>query len=356
MLRFQACEQLLGCSDLTPEMRYQQARIAQKLRNFWTTATLQPRAAAPNSPTGVRLLARTPALSNAMVLTDIMSMFELEARFSPFFVVLEVLEYGGQEHSNGLDYFGLSGKIPQNYLLKHEKNSSIAVVGIGGPFSGAPSGRHIACIPRLIAPYQQLEFDWTNTGAGGVGTDELFLQAGLRMVVPLKEDNSYSYFTTSTDQEIKSYIANNRPETFFMEAQLPFANFPAVGATVSIKTPQQERPLLILGASSNVEGVQAELVDESKYYTFTLADDPLSKTAAIPLYKAPPLALWACNGDMRNRNIYNMWPVPHLLDRGTQLVIRITNGLTPDSTGTFRETIDTRSTQAARITFLCRTV
>lgn len=469
MLRFQTCEQLEGCSRLTPAMRYDQAVIAQKLRNFFFTSTLQPSGSLdPN----LRLLARTPAFSDAIVLTDIISMFDYPQSFTPlgseFPIPLEIFEYGGQERSYGLDYFGLTGRVAQRYIMKHEKNRSIAAGFVAPNAVPDLQGRFVNHLPRLLTPFQQLEFDYTafhptaatgtiqftgNPGdtetltvngvvftwllAPAVGTDiqiggsaaataantlavlqasidplltvarytsdfnpiiinvtfkipgtagnaftlsdtsavvvtpatltggtsaaardnvNLFLQSGLRGVRALGADNPYSYFTASTDREIRDYISGTQPETFFLEATLPIASFPALGATVQIKTPQMERPLLVLGATSNVEGVQAELVDESKYYTFTFADKPISLVAGIPLYKAPPLSVWACNSDFRNPNTYNMWAVPHLLERGSQLIIRLTNGLTPDTTGTFTESIRTKSEQDARIVFLCRTV
>lgn len=355
MLRFQTCEQLLGYNQLTADERYAQARQAQQLRNFWFTATAFPDA--NGSPTNYAT-ARTPTFSDPLVIADIISLFDLTTTLSiPLSFPLEVWEYGGLDRAVGLDYFGMSGPCQQRYLLKHEKNYSRLINNGVFPddYIDLPPF-YIGHVPRLLAPYQQLEFRWLDFGPDTLN-NEIFsfcMQSGLRAVRALPADNPYSYFTTPTDADIKNYIANSRPETFFLEATLPLARFPAVGATVQIKTPQMERPLLILGAISNVEGVQAELIDESKYYVFTHVDPP---RAGVPLrFKAPPLALWANNGDFRNTNLYNMWPVPHLLERGAQLIINLTNGLQPDVAGVFQDTILTRSEQAARIVFLCRTV
>lgn len=356
MLKSLACEQLLGYSQLSPEIRYAQARTAQRLRNFFFTATFQPRSASVVTATNARMLGRTPAYSNSMILADIISLMELTQARSQQFLAMELFEFGGQERSQGLDYFGLTGLIPQRYLLKHEKNRSIGLAIAALDPVNDLQGRYIAYVPRLLAPYQQLECEWRNGGGGGSATDELFIQTGFRAVQSLPPDNPYGYFTTETDKRIKNYIASARPQTFFLEATLPLANFPAVGLTAQMKTPQMERPLLVLGASSNIEGCQAELVDELKYYTFTDADEPIARIPGIPLYKAPPLALWACNSDLRNYNLYHMWAVPHLLEPGHQLIIRLTNGLTPTPLGVFQETMRTRSEQAARVTFICRTV
>jgi hypothetical protein len=359
MLRFQACEQMLGCSQLTPEMRYEQALTAQRMRNFWSTATLQPRQSIIGTPVNKDIITRSPAFSDPLILTDLINLYD--AGFSIGSGIdrfqMEVFEYGGEERSFGVDYFGLSGKVPQRYILKHEKNRSTRA-NPGGAVpdpQGDLPGRHIDFMPRLLAPYQQLEFRW-NASGGTLVTTRFFLQVGMRTVRCLAEDNPYSYFTGATDRAIRNYIDGSTPETFFLEVQLPRANFPAVGATVEIRTPQMERPLLILGATSNVEGCQAELYDETKLYTFTFADIPTARIAGIPLYKAPPLALWACNSDLRNYNLYNMWPVPHLLESGTRLIVRLTNGLTPDEAGVFQETMLTRSEQPGRIAFICRTV
>lgn len=464
MLRFQTCEALLGCNQLTQELRYEQVRMTRRLRNFFFTATHHP---VVNPLPNQRLLARTPTFSDPLIITEIISLFDFST-VDPQTLPVEVFEYGGRERSLGLDYFGLSGRVPQRYILKHEKNRSIEA-GFVAP-AGEPDlqGRYIGYIPRLLAPFQQLEFDWTAyhpgfatgfiavgvanpangetltvngvlftfvnvlvnptdiligaTGpetianifaelsasanpaitaatyeandsqvlitfgvSGPVGnaftlattavnvtlngatltggslaaaTDavNLHLQSGVRSVRVLPNDNPYAYAGASNDAAIRNYIEGSEPETFFLEAVLPFPNFPAVGGTIQIKTPQMERPLMVLGASTNLEGVQADLVDESKYYQFTVADQPLTKQPLVPLYKSPPLSLWAANADFRNYNLYHMWAVPHLLDRGCQFVIKITNGLTPDTAGTFTEIARTKSEQYGRITFLCRTV
>lgn len=361
MLRFQTCEALLGCNQLNAAERYAQASMAQKLRNFWFTATAQTTAdLAPAPPViPVSVVARTPTFSDPLVITEILSMSDIEvgsdATATGYFPTLQVKEYGGPERSTGLDYFGLSGPMLQRLMLKHEKNFSIALATtLFGPYDDLHPFQ-IGHVPRLLAPYQQLEFRWFDT----VGNDEeteVNNQAGIRAVRHLAIDNPYGYFTPSTDADIKNYIAGSVPETFFLEATLRFEDFPAQGATVQIKTPQQERPLLILGATCNVEGVQAELYDESKYYQFTVADTPLTRPVAAR-YKSVPLALWASHSDFRNTNIYNMWPVPHLLERGVALTIRLTNGTFPNSDGTtFSSTILTKQEQDARIVFICRTV
>jgi len=361
MLRLLTCEQLLGCSRLTPDMRYAQAVAAQQLRNFFFTATLQPYSVAFLFPGGTRLLARTPIFADPLLVTEIISLYDMEQSLSQQFLSLEVLEYGGQERSVGLDHFGLSGYVPQRYLISHEKNRSVQAASGTGLASFDLQSRFVGYVPRLLAPGQQLEFDWTNIVTAAhieaPSTTRLFLQAGLRAVRALLPDNPYAKFSTIADRQICDYIKGSSPETFFLEARLEFADFPAAGATVTIKTPQMDRPLLVLGASSNLEGAQAELRDESEYYTFTFADVPITQVPGVALYNAPPLALWASNSDLRNISTYNMFPVPHLLERGAQLIIKLTNGLTPNNTvGGFAETMLTRGEQAARIVFLCRTV
>jgi hypothetical protein len=378
-LKIETCEALQNCKILSNEERYEQARFAQQVRNAWFTATSSPidvTGAGAGVNTTNPIVGYNPTFSDPIIITDLLSMFDFKIN-DPLIatthwnnntprLLLQIREYGG-DYSYGQDFFGLSSinTTGQEFITKYEKNRS-ARLGAAVPLDQNMwdrLGKHIDFVPRLLKPYQRLQVQWLlnnfmPTLLAGVGV-QISPQVGFRAVRVLKPDNPYSYFTTSVDRRIRNYIAGSKPETFFLDVQFPFANIPAAGLDAqAVKTEQNDRPLLILGAICNLQGVQADLYDESKYYQFTNVDTRINQPgASAPAYKRVPLALWCPDSEFRNPNMFNMFPVPHLLEPGAQLRINITNGLQPTTTGnTFQLTASTPSGQDVRITFLCRTV
>ena len=370
-LKLQALELMRSCPVLTEQERYEQVLIAQKLRNIFFTVTGFP--IPVNAGATLTRNAYTTPFSQPTVITDVISMFDFKindpglANWNnnmPRFL-LQLLEFGG-DGSYGADFFGLSSlqTSPQEFIVGHEKNYSAALGDIAVPDEQLfdTLGKHLEFAPRLLKPYQRLQARWLlNNNMPTTGPEpQLTPQLGFRGVRTLETSNPYGYLTPRVNAEVKAYIKHNDPETFLLELQIPFAGLPTLGATsLPFRTEPNERPLLVLGAISNLEGCQADLYDESKYHLFTIIDKRTNEPGVfVPEYKSIPLALWCPSNDFRNPNMYHMWAVPHFLEPRAQLLVTLTNGLQPASTGggTWQIPAATRSSQAARIVFLCRTV
>lgn len=365
-----------GTLALSDEERYAQAESARTVRNFWFTASARPPALPISLTTHIPVVGQTPRFSEPVIVTDILSTFDFKpglagpsAMQSRYF--LEIIRYGSDDASSGVALFGLPGPVGQEMITKHEKNNSQAITIGSTPDLTATDTqpKWLPFVPRLLKPYDFIEARWfpnppltdfSDLIQPSIRTDAWPLQLGFRAARIVPTDSPYRYLTMAFQERIKNYIKNEKPETFFMQVSFPFADIPAIGnPPLMVKTPQQGRPLLILGAVTNLEGCQAGLLSEEDYYKFTFLDaqdrvDSLSLFAPTDV----PLNLWAPDSDFRNTNIFNMWPVPHLLLPDAQLSIAVNNGQIPISNAgiSFQQTAKTRGSQAARITFLCRTV
>ena len=366
-MKIQSCERLLNCEVLTPEQRLEQARWAQKCRNVWFTATgpsLTIETGGGVSGTNPAfIMAENPTFSEAVIVTEMLNLMDWgnktnSALNTPRWI-LRVSEIGA-EGVDALGLWGLTFPAPEEFLVAHEKNRSQVIDPAVGALPDT-QGKSLGFVPYLLKPYQRLKVEWLqniNETASAMGTFFFTPQLGFRGVRVLGLDNPYSHMSKPSERQICDYIARSKPETFFLQIEIPFADLPGILNSKTFKTSEQDRPLLVLGATCNLEGCQADLFDDSEYYQFTKVDKQLtdrSNLGFVP-YVAPPLNLWAPDSDFRNANVYNMWPVPHLLDRGATLRVVLTNGLLPNIAGTFQQQAATRSSQKARITFLCRTV
>lgn len=354
----QCIEALDHKAALTIEERYQQVKFAQRVRNFWFTATSPPFSATGDY--GPRIAA-TPRLSEPVVITDILSMFDYTDSTSfgvpglepPGRILLQVMEYGGKSGAYGEAFWGLSAPTFQEFLVKHEKTNSQTALSTIADIQG----KLLNFVPRLLEPYQALQVTFDPNTA----LDLQLLaqpQLGFRAVRALPLDDTYAYLKQRADVSVNNYVKGSNPVTFLMELQIPFAQLPTLGKTAVFKTEQNDRPLLVLGACSNIEGAQGGLYDEAQYYNFTLIDQPLNYPNKTPFYTDVPLSLWAPNTDFRTANLFNIWPVAHFLEPGAQLRVTLTSGLIAQfdpAGGFFTQSLATRSSQAARITFLCRT-
>lgn len=350
--RLLSSQWLTGSNQLTAEARYEQARWVQRCRNFFFTASCPVPTAIPvgNVYPG-KLIGMTSRFSDAVILTDALTMVDRgtggATTASP---LLEVFDIGGERNAYGDDYFGLSGPVPHEYLLKHERNADVTAAAAVLPDRPA---KWLGFIPRILKPNQVLRVEYSS-----VPSDYPQLQIGFRGLRVLEKDNPYQYLSTDEDTRLRRYIAQVDPQTFFMDVTVPVATVRAATLNpVKLRTPQQERPLLILGATCNLQGAQGALYDESKQYRFDLPDTPLDLTQSVRQgYRAVPLNLWAPNSEMHNPDTYNVFPVPHFLAPGSVLRIELTDGLMPDNAGANLQRSVTPSSQDVRITFLCRTV
>lgn len=366
-LKTRANQILTGQSRLTPEQRYNEARQARQFRNFWFTATTQYDTntidEASNSGT---VQATTPRFSEPMIITEILNLvdFGLADPSTPPNLnpptLMQLTEYGGEARAFGQDYFGASELLPSRYLLHHEKNRMTTVNNDCGP---DVQEKYLPFVPRLIHPFMYLRavfnFNGLFTPGGPNLTFAPILQLGFRAIKAVGRENPYSYLPKAADDQIRNYINTSDPETFYLTIETLKGSdlrvlLASVG-TIDLKTPQQDRPLLILGATTNIVGAQASLESDAEYYKFTYLDNQPSGPAFFH-YLRVPLNLWATIEPFRNVNSFNMWPLPHLLLPGGQLKVTLSD-LWPFSYGVGEEgIISTPGDTPCRITFLCRTV
>lgn len=360
-LRIRSSELLNSAIALTNEERWQQAVSAKTTRNFWFTASSFPFTSGVG--TAVKIGAETPRFAEPVIVTDVLAMFDYKFHVDTASAMqarnqLQLKRFGSDGASNGEDLFGLTGLVAADFITKHEKNRSQAIMltGVADPVDDTQP-KWLPFVPRLLRPYDFLQAEWQYNNGTLSKEDAWMLQLGFRGVRVMQVDSPYRYILEGPATQIKNYIAAMRPETFFLEIDFPFASLPAPGVgPFVVKTPQMGRPLLILGATSNLEGVQCNLYEEGSYYRFTYLDQRPAPDEAPTT--APPLSLWCPDSDFRNTNLYNMWPVPHLLEPGAQLRLELTNGLIPTPTlpEVWQQVAKTRSSQNVKITFVCRTV
>lgn len=366
------CEQLLKTSQLPASVRYEQARFAQSVRNFWFTATGQQIVVATSlTPQGQPIsIASTPRFSEPVIITDVLAMVDYKynddlveytrAPNLPRFN-LTMTSYGGESKSLGEDFFGLTGPVGQEYITRWERNDSIGILTSLPQRLLQPDAKLLPFVPRLLAPYETIQIGFQSLTQPSVAPPFEFAwnpQLWFRAVRVIREDNPYRYFSNTLERRIQNQIRGAVPETFYLDLEFPHANLPVLnGPAVTVKTPQMDRPLLVLGASCNVEGLQADLWDDSKYYQFTHLDEPL---ASPKFYQAPPLNMWCPRVEHRNNNSFNMFPVPHLLEPDAMFRLELFNGLNPQLAaappGSFVQEADTENNQPVRITFICRSV
>jgi hypothetical protein len=373
-LKFKSSDLLAAGTGKVPALsadeRWQQAVFAKTVRNFWFTATGEPSPTSGGLAPVSYITAETQRFAEPIIVTDLLSMFDYKltdplssAMVSRY--LLQITRYGSHDASTGIDLFGLTGLVGAEFITKHEKNRSTTVQSAVPPGTGVfdTQPKYLPFVPRLLEPYDFLQARWEmNPLITGQNTsfEGWYPQLGLRAVRVFAVDNPYRYIQKNPAKRIKDYVAQNEPETFFLTITFPFSKIPALNAPpLDVRTPEMGRPLLVLGAATNLEGVQSALYEDASYYNFTSLDPRPKAVSKVPAYTYVPMSLWAANTDFRNTNMFNMWPVPHLLEPGAQLSLKIVNGLATffDAAGGFFQNIaSTRNSQDVRITFICRTV
>lgn len=344
---------------LTEVERYAAVVEAKRLRNFWFTSQLLSQDD-PGISIGVTPLLSvtsiTPRFSEPVIVTDMLSLFEPplskatdEVGILNQFVTVQ--QYGGQGNAYGRDFFNTDVFLMSWLTLKHERNRTTTAAFDRGELLD----KFLPFTPYLLRPYETLRVRYYYSQDAHAGSNFAF--CGFRALRVLDSNSPYAQLSALADRQVRNYIKGSSPETFFLEVKTTLASLGArETGTVEVRTPQQDRPLLILGATSNVRGCQARIIDEGGYYQFTYQDKPNDHGFSAILsphtwYTEPPLSIIAPDTDFRNVNLFNMWPVPHVLEPGASLRILLKNGTIPDE----QQPAATRSSQDVRITFLCRT-
>lgn len=357
---------------LSSEDRYAAVLQAKRLRNFWFTSNII-QGGAPIT-TNTRLLDAgnfvvsetiTARYGVPIIVTDILSLFELywqqDATGGQPLIFTKLQRIGGEDNATSVNLFNSTVPLISYLTIKHERNRKVILQDLGDTRDINELGdKDFPIVPFLLRPYEALHSVHYIPTTYYLQVDEVTLKAphlGVRGFQVLAPDSPYASLSALAETQVRNYIKTAEPETFLMRVTFPFSDISAgFGLFKDVRTPQQDRPLLILGCASNLSAASARLEEDSgSRFRFTSAND---------LPNEIPLSLFAGNTDFRNENLFCKWPVPHFLEPGAMLRMRVINGAfptypnangTPFAPGAGSVLATTRNDQNVEITFLCRT-
>lgn len=373
-----AIRKAMGQPGLTKAQRLNEVIRARRCRNIFWNAIAPIAFDVPFfPPTPPTLQAITRQFGFPIIVTDILNYSEANiiqtgATFIGISYELRVFLAG---LGNKEDFFGCADAPLASFLtLNHEQNANPNNDIAGADALDWPSVK-INFAPFLQRVGQTFEFNWFLIGALDTAPEtQINCEADFRGITVLPTSDPYACLHDRAKSAVCSYIDSQEPETFLLNVRVPVADFPAPGESIALVTEPQDRPLLILGAGSNIDGAQLELRDLGCQWDFTvkpqpspLAFDGVTGTfvnAISPPLNGVPLYLVAPDTRMTNRDAYNLFSVPHFLEPLTSLQIRLTNGLHPNgNAATYQQVMETNGAMGrvfeegpGHITFLCRTV
>lgn len=350
------------------ERRLQEALIARRCRNvyFGAMAPVVYGASVPDLITE----GQTSPFADPIIVTDLLDyMLPNNIGFPSIYTdihasVLRVFVTGTVAPE---DFFGAGNYFPAVWTLGHYR-SMLAL--FGSNFDVPTTKMHFA--PFILKPGSVFKASWELLDFNPANQGQFHGELHCRGVRVLKNEDPYGQLCGKLRDQVCGYIDTFDPETAIVDLTIPTADFPAAGLSRQYYTPLQDRPLLILGIASNINGAQIQMRDDSTQTNFVVSP-VVPRTAynggavAAGVYPAniPGLALYvvAANCDLTQHEAYNMLPVPHLLAPNTQLTIKLTNGLRPrGNAATFEQSMETNTSYSTsgsgpgHITFLCRTV
>lgn len=356
----------LGGPGITREKRMADAIQARRCRNiFWNaTAPVVPKAACPPD---VIVAAQTQPFGNPVIVTDILNFNEpFHFGFYPGVVwQLSRIFTSGVGYQE--DFFGAGNFLCSLAMLGHYQGCS--------NFEGdAPSiKQHF--MPYLLRTGEIFQVNWelldfASLPSAGLNTIQANMEAGFRGLRVLPDSDALGSLCGALKDQVCGYIERYDTETFILDLHIATADLPATGVTRAFSTALQERPLLVYGIGTNIEGAQIQMRDDGLRWEFVVPPTPPTKVVQAgvlangnyPAIQGIPIQFVAANGDLTMFEAYNMLPVPHLLAPNTSLTFKITNGLCPNGlAGTYLQTIDTVNngfddTGDAHIALLCRSV
>lgn len=354
--------QLLGGEGVPASLRFEDAIKARRCRNLCFSAMAPVITNAGGAiPADVLVQAKTQPFAAPVIITDILNFDEPVRSGFYFGVVWQLLRIFTSGAGLQQDFFGAGNFTNSLMTLGHYQ--SIATIN-----TDAPSiKQHF--MPYILQPNEIFEINWEFMDVG-VARSLVNPEVDFRGVQVLGANDAYGQLCGKLKEQVCNYIKRYDPETFYLTKKLPLAGFPAAGATVTLNTDVQERPLLILGIATNINGAQFQLYDQTVFWRFavpptrplTTVSGGASVVGNYPNLASLPINVLASNSDLTFHEAYYMFPVPHLLAPNTALQIQLTNGLRPDGlTATFTQTMNTtnnegRSTGEGYVTFLCRSV
>lgn len=358
----------LGGPGLTADARMRDAIRARRCRNlFWNAVAPVVNQNGLAVPNDVIVQAQTQPFGAPVIITDILNFDEVFLQgFYPG-LVSQLLRLFTSGVGYQEDFFGAGSLLCSLFTLGHYQ-SNVAALGMDAP----SIKQHF--MPYLLHTGEIFQASWElmDFGGGAFGQQRISFNPeidfrGVRVLAP---DDKQGQLCDTLLKSVCAYVERYNSETFILDLAIPTASFPAAGSTAVFTTPLQERPLLVYGIGTNIEGAQVRMRDDNLQWEFVVPPIPPTQTVtgaglvngAYPLINGIPLNVVAANGDATLREAYNMLPVAHLLAPNTGLTFRLTNGLRPDGlTTTFTQTMDTidnfgDSTGGGHIALLCRTV
>lgn len=236
----------------------------------------------------------------------------------------------------------------------------------------APSVK-VPFLPYLLKPGQVITAEWTIPAGWTLAPGfEVNHELDCRGVIVMPERDESAKLCGRAYEKVCQQIERSQPETMILDIAIPGAALATPGVPVEFRSEPQERALLILGLTTNINGCQIRIRDQATQWEFCVVgeqptraiDDGADVPYLGPLLDGVPIYFVAQNSELNAREAYHMFAVPHLLESSSSLVFRLTSGLRPNSSiGTFQQTFNTDSIWATNpgppngvISLLCRTV
>lgn len=353
----------LGGEGVPAKSRFEDAVKARRCRNLVFNAmapVITDDGGAIAADTIVQ--AKTQPFASPVIVTDILNFDEPVQEGFYFGVVWQMVRLFTSGAGLQQDFFG-AGNFT-NSLMTFGHYQSNATVD-----TDAPSiKQHF--MPYILQPNEIFEVSWEFMDVN-IARDQVNPELGFRAVKVLGQDDVYGQLCGKLKEQVCNYIKRYDTETSFLIKKLAIADFPAAGATVTLNTEIQERPLLVYGIATNINGAQMQVYDSSVFWRFavppTVPQTTINAGAQVagiyPNITSTPINLLAGNADLTWHEAYYMFPVPHLLAPNVSLQIQLTNGLRPTglAPATFTQTMNTinnenRSTGEGYVTLICRSV
>lgn len=355
--------QLLGGQGVPPASRFEDAVKARRCRNLVFNA-MGPVVTDTGGaiPADLLVQAKTQPFASPVIVTDILNFDEPVRSGFYFGVVWQLVRLFTSGAGLQQDFFGAGNLTNSLMTLGHYQSNATLN-------TDAPSIKN-HFIPYILQPNEIFEINWEFMDVN-VARSQVNPELDFRGIQVLGANDVYGQLCGKLKEQVCNYIKRYDTETFYLTKRLAIADFPAAGATVTLNTDVQERPLLILGIATNINGAQFQLYDNSVFWRFavpptvprTTVNGGVSVAGTYPNIVSVPINVLSANSDLTFHEAYYMFPVPHLLAPNTALQIQLTNGLRPTGLAPagFAQTMNTtnnegRSTGEGYVTFLCRSV
>lgn len=360
-----AIEKMLGGDGLSPARRMDEVILARRCRNIFFNALAPEVGSSGGVAPDTIVEAQTQQYGFPIIVTDILNysgnLLNLTFFQGPNFLV----RLFTTEDSAGVDFFGSDNLTDVVQTLKHDRNSFSPTI-VDGP------SNEVRFMPYLLKVGQTLRARWNVLGFAGPGA--LFWvcpELDLRGVTVLPERDPYACLSGRVYEAVCEQIASREPETVILDITVPAA-FATAGASQEFVTEPQQRPLLVYGIGTNINGVQVQIRDLATQWQFCSAGPQstiaMDGGAPVPfvgpsLQFGIPIYLAASNSEITNRDAYHMLAVPHFLEPNNSLAFKLTSGLRPNALtpGLYQQAYNTNGlfgvgNDVGRISLLCRTI